>query len=483
MTLSAGTGIGVVADGGIGPLLVQTGILNANVTGNGSINVTNVAAGGNLAVASSTTNGAINLTVLGGNLTTTATTGTDIDAPGNMVTLTVSGNVVSGTGAAVIDVGAAGLAINGTGSTSGVGTSATPLKSALGTFAANIGTGGVFLSNTGNLTVGTVNPLNGITATGGNLTLTASGNLTISKPMSTATSGASAGAIRLTGGTGNAGNTISIIANLTATSASVTDSTGTDTFIITPSTGTVITATGGRPASDTIEYNNPGAMADTGSSAGRFSGLNVADVVFSGFARTSLGSSLANLGSADAFGSLDTVDRATAFSGLTADEANIQELYLDDLGRAGSKAELDGWVSVLHGAGGTRSLAAQDIAGSMEGRDHLVKSWYLAFLGRQANGTEELGWASALASQSDEQVLSQILGSQEFFNRAQTLGFGDTADGNYVRALYKLLLNRTASSGEVAGWVGQIPAVGQQGVAIGFLMSTEFRTNDFEGYY
>ncbi len=318
---------------------------------------------------------------------------------------------------------------------------------------------------------------------GGQVTLSAGGNLTISEPISTATSGGSAGAISLIGGTDNAGHTITILANLTATSASVTDVTGTDTFIITPSTGTVITATGGGSASDTIEYNNPGALALTGPSAGKFSGLNVADVVFSGFASTSLGSSLTNLGAADAFGSLDTVDRATAFNALTADEAFIQELYLDDLGRAGSKAELDGWVPVLDGAGGTRSLVAQDIAGSTEGRDHLVKSWYIAFLGRQANGTEELGWVNALASQSEEQVLSQILSSQEFYTRAQTLGFGDTAAGNYVRALYKLLLNRTASSAEVAGWVSDLPALSQQGVAMGFLTSTEFRTNDFEGYY
>src|SRR5207237_4258615 len=41
----------------------------------------------------------------------------------------------------------------------------------------------------------------------------------------------------------------------------------------------------------------------------------------------------------------DTADRATAFAGLSADERFVQALYLDELGRAGGKAELDGWAA------------------------------------------------------------------------------------------------------------------------------------------
>src|SRR5262249_39614243 len=107
----------------------------------------------------------------------------------------------------------------------------------------------------------------------------------------------------------------------------------------------------------------------------------------------------------------DTADRDTAFTGLSPQERFVQAVYLDELGRAGSKAELDGWVDgVLDAPGGSRQAVASGISGSAEARDHLVRSWYVAFLGRQARGGEEQGWVGLLHSGlSEEQVLSQIL--------------------------------------------------------------------------
>src|SRR5262249_54161824 len=123
---------------------------------------------------------------------------------------------------------------------------------------------------------------------------------------------------------------------------------------------------------------------------------------------------------------------------------------------------------------------------SPEAQDRLVKSWYLTFLGRPAQGGEELGWVSLLqAGQTEEQVLSRILSDAggEFYGRAQALGFGGTADQNYVRALDQALRGREAGAGEVDGWVSALAAQGRQGVALGFLTSAELRTNQFEGYY
>ena len=71
----------------------------------------------------------------------------------------------------------------------------------------------------------------------------------------------------------------------------------------------------------------------------------------------------------------------------------------------------------------------------------------------------------------------------EFFARAQTLIGSGTADERYVQALYRLLLNRTGEASAVAGWVQRVAQVGRQEVALGFLKSGEFRTDDFEGYY
>jgi streptogramin lyase len=173
--------------------------------------------------------------------------------------------------------------------------------------------------------------------------------------------------------------------------------------------------------------------------------------------------------------------------GLSAAERAVQALYIDALGRAGSIAELDGWASNLP-AGATSLLpgVAAGIEGSPEARRRLVNSWYTTYLGRQAQGGEDQGFVNELlAGQTEEQVLSQILGSTEFFNRAQNLIGGSDANSNFVQALYQLLLGRTGSAAEVAGWVSNLQNHGltPQGVALGFLTSPENRTDVVAGYY
>jgi hypothetical protein len=165
-----------------------------------------------------------------------------------------------------------------------------------------------------------------------------------------------------------------------------------------------------------------------------------------------------------------------------AQEHFVQALYLDELGRPGTTAELDGWVAALNGLGGPQGVVA-GIEGSFEARDHLVKGWYQTFLGRAAAGGEELGWVSLLADHTEEQVLSQILGTPEFFNHAQQLVSSGTPQERSVQALYLLLLNRTGSMAEVDGWVSALPQRGQAGVALGILQSLEYRTDVISGYY
>jgi hypothetical protein len=116
--------------------------------------------------------------------------------------------------------------------------------------------------------------------------------------------------------------------------------------------------------------------------------------------------------------------------------------------------------------------------------DNLVKSWYLTYLGRAAQGGEENGWAKLLSQgQTEEQVLSQVLASPEFYARAQTLVASGTADQRYVQALSLLLLNRTGTPAEVAAWASAVSSQGRQGVALGILTSPEFLTDQLEGYY
>ena len=180
---------------------------------------------------------------------------------------------------------------------------------------------------------------------------------------------------------------------------------------------------------------------------------------------------------------------AYEYQATPADERFVKALYLDVLGRAGSPAEWSDWLDGLTGPGGSRTAVASGIEGSFEARDRVVKGWYQTFLGRQAQGGEEMGWVSLLAGQPEEQVLAEILGDpvgHEFFDRAQSLIATGTPDERFVQALYKLLLGRTGSSGEVAGWTAMLNglgAAGRPGVVLGFLDSTEYRGDVVAGYY
>jgi hypothetical protein len=192
---------------------------------------------------------------------------------------------------------------------------------------------------------------------------------------------------------------------------------------------------------------------------------------------------LNNAGTVGALPAPDTADRATALAGLTSNERYIQTLYLADLGRAGSTAELDHWVGQLNGGAGTAAVV-RAIETSQEASDHLVRSWYQTFLGRNAQNGEESSAVTALMSgASAVSVLAGILVSNEFYARAQTLIGSGTADQQFVQALYQTLLGRSGDAASVQNMVQAVSVVGRQGVVLGFLNSGEFRSDQVEGLY
>jgi|GEM_PF-3365952 len=190
-----------------------------------------------------------------------------------------------------------------------------------------------------------------------------------------------------------------------------------------------------------------------------------------------------NAVSVDAVAGPDSADRTAAFVGLSAQEQYVQSLYLDLLGRAGSGAELDFWAQMLSTPSGAQ-VVTTEISQSMEAREHLVQSWYLTYLGRAAQGGEESGYIAALlAGASEANTLSNLLASPEFYARAQQLIPSGSADERYVQALYQVLLNRSGETAGVQVQVGALPSVGRQGVALALLASSEFRTDQIEGFY
>jgi|GEM_PF-3499000 len=305
---------------------------------------------------------------------------------------------------------------------------------------------------------------------------------------------------------GAAGNNQYTIVGTGAANTQIVDGTGSSTFAI---------QTGGLTGANTFQSNgkNDTFVVNAGPSIG-YTALNLAG----GAGTSSLiynanGGSVATLPGSLAFGGAviltysnieainlnntaavnaqagpDTADRATAFAGLSAQERFVQALYLDILGRAGSKAELDGHAALFNTPGLSQTQAqaaiAQSLENSQEGLDRIVKSWYLTYLGRAAQSGEEMIWVNKLQSGfTEEQVLSSILGTSEFYARAQTLVTTGSADERFAQALYLLLMNRTGDAAGVATAVANLRTAGQQGVALGFLNSQEFRTEQFEGYY
>jgi hypothetical protein len=179
-----------------------------------------------------------------------------------------------------------------------------------------------------------------------------------------------------------------------------------------------------------------------------------------------------------------TVTVNTPVTVLTANERFVQALFLQELGRAGSTSELDFWAGVLTSPGGTQATVANSILRSSEARTHLVTGWYLKYLNRTpANGEQSFFVNELLAGQTEEQVLSQLLGSPEFFNDAQNLISSGTPQQRYVQALYQVLLNRQGSTSDVAYWTNVLTTQSQQFVALAFQTGSEYRTLAITGYY
>jgi hypothetical protein len=129
-------------------------------------------------------------------------------------------------------------------------------------------------------------------------------------------------------------------------------------------------------------------------------------------------------------------------------------------------------------------LIADVVQRSTEALAKLVKNFYLLFLGRAALPGEESGWVLMLQSgQTEEQVLSAFLGTDEVYARVSGLGATGTPDERFIQGLFALLLRRAASEAELGGWLAALSRQGRDGVASHLLHSTEYRSRQVEAYY
>jgi hypothetical protein len=165
---------------------------------------------------------------------------------------------------------------------------------------------------------------------------------------------------------------------------------------------------------------------------------------------------------------------AATISVLDANHSFVNALYNDFLGRNGAQTELDPWVSLLPSLG--QGGVANAIARSPEALTFAVDRLYSQFLLRATQGGEEQGFVQLLEKGATlEQVGAAIVSSAEFASLANKLIGGSNADANYVAALYQVVLNRTASTAEVNGFLSALPGLGRAGAALVIEESAEFR--------
>jgi hypothetical protein len=161
---------------------------------------------------------------------------------------------------------------------------------------------------------------------------------------------------------------------------------------------------------------------------------------------------------------------------LSPQQAFVQALYHDVLGRTGSLGELNGWVNVLATRG--QAGVVSDLLYSGEALGRVVDQFYLRFLGRQSDAGGRAGWVDFLQHGGTlEGLETAFLTSPEYLGHINT---------DFVQSLYLNVLGRTGSGGELAGWNNQIQQLGLRGIADAFTHSAENRLDtlrtDFQNF-
>jgi Right handed beta helix region/Domain of unknown function (DUF4214) len=131
------------------------------------------------------------------------------------------------------------------------------------------------------------------------------------------------------------------------------------------------------------------------------------------------------------------------------DRAWVQSLYVSLLGRSAADSEVNGWLQALAG-GVSHFQVAWAFATSAERESMVIRADYQRYLGRQASAAEVAGWVNAFErGLTNEQVETAFVCSPEYYYAARK-GHGD--DAGWISSLYLDILFRAPSDGEVKAW-------------------------------
>ncbi len=485
---------GSLGDSGTQPLLVQTATLNASITGTGSINVTNVDAGGNLNVTQAlTASGPINLMVQGGNLTVSGTTSPVIDAPGNTVTLSGGAAVLSGTAAGIIDIAASGLAVT---YATDIGTAANPLETSVTTFAAFVTTGGVVVANVGALTIGTVGAASGIMVeppfpggvvnplvvpmgTSQAIDITAIGPLTVANNV-TGPANITLSALASVPPVGNTNLTVNSSVTVESKAGNVTLS-AVQAVNLLP--GSVVNAEAGQVTLQlssgdilgTVEQGGTGSPIVTGAA-----GTGALTINFAGGANLPQGLSYNAVAGTSSTLDIDDVGSTFAHTytasstAVSRDATTIGITGVQQVDIGGSNAMDNFYVTpspttAFSITGGTAPSFPTTPGNSLT----------VTALGKSVTVTADTIAAGTLALVSYADINTLTITDKS----GPYIFPGLSANQRFVQALYLDTLKRLGSTAELNGWVSVLPGIGQSGVTHGIMQSREALTRVVDSMY
>jgi hypothetical protein len=168
----------------------------------------------------------------------------------------------------------------------------------------------------------------------------------------------------------------------------------------------------------------------------------------------------------------------TVRSGMSPQEAFVQALHVDFLGRPPTDVEVAGRLAEL-ADGRSRADLVRTFAGSDQWIQALVDGYYRSTLGRPADAGGRAHWIKVLRSGvAPATVAADFYASNEYHRRV-----GGT-DQAWIADLYGELLHRRADAGGASYWVGQLASgVPRRQVALAFYQSLESRQTRVTGLY
>jgi hypothetical protein len=161
----------------------------------------------------------------------------------------------------------------------------------------------------------------------------------------------------------------------------------------------------------------------------------------------------------------------------TSDQAFLQQLFLDVLGRPIDSGALTAYQAALAG-GESRSAVLGGLLTSTEYANRQVEPairLYYAALARCPDYVGLQNWSNALSAG----VLTLTSAADQFAASAEfTLKYGSLDNTGYVQQLYRNVLGREADPAGLADWVGQLNAGSSRGtILVGFSESSEFQAD------